>query len=294
MVETRVRIRELLASSGRALFTEDPLPGSLPGPAAGASLGIAWGPLSPEAMSRSPSVPPPTVAASTLVAPKVHIPVAGLVPSVASRACCLETGDVASWRVSQAKLPETTADGLVAPVTSPVVFRSTRTLSVSAVGLAASVVVITPPSLLISALVVTELLGPHPQAPSVALGMLLIVEAGLSGEAAVASVGPAPWLPVPGASVLAVPGVCLPLAGGVVLLLPGVGATVSHSVPCTSTAGVVPGVHLLAAIDAVSLDAVLSSPAAAVAVGTVLGPPAERVRFILENSMLFRSPMPQR
>lgn len=94
-------------------------------------------------------------------------------------------------------------------------------------------------------------------------------EAGLPVKGAVASMERAPLRPVPGAIVLAVPGACLPFAAGVVLLLPGVGTTLSHSVLCTSTAWVVPEVHLSGARDAVPMDAVMSS----VAVGTLLGPP---------------------
>lgn len=248
------------------------MPGGLRGPAAGAWLGVAWGPLSPAAVSGSPSVLPSTDAVSVLVIPKVHTPAAGVVPSMEPRNCCLATG-VASWRVSQGRFSETRADGPVVPMTFLAASTGIPALSVSTLGLSAWVVVLSLLSLLTIALFVIELLVPHIQTPSVVLDTPLVFEVGLSGTGTVALTEASTQMPVPAAAVPVVPGVCLPLAEAVAVLAPGVGATLSHSVPCPSVVWVGPGVHLLAAGDAVPKDVGVSTPVAAVAVGKVLEGP---------------------
>lgn len=105
---------------GAHLFTEDSLPGDLRVLAAGARLGVAWGPLVPAVMCISPPVLSSIDAVSVLGSSESHTPASGLVPPVASRACCVEAG-VVSWRPFQAELPEMEADGLVASGTSPAV-----------------------------------------------------------------------------------------------------------------------------------------------------------------------------
>lgn len=84
MVETGVRTREMFFSSGEALFMEDPFPRGLWGPDAGAWLGVAWGPLSPSAVSKSLSTLSSAAAVSKPLGPKVHTPADGIVPPVAA------------------------------------------------------------------------------------------------------------------------------------------------------------------------------------------------------------------
>lgn len=218
---------------GVYLFIEDPLPGSLRGPAAGSRLEVAWVSLYPAGVSRPPSVLPSADAISMLVGPKTHIPTAEVVPSAEPRACDLEAS-LAFWRVAHTCFSETRVEGLIVPMTVQSASRATLALSSSSLGLSASAVVAFLPSSLALALFATELLVPSIQTPSVVLDTSLIVEATLSGVGTVAQVEVSTWLNVPAATAPVVPGVCLPLAEAVLLLVSGVGATLSHPVPCLS------------------------------------------------------------
>lgn len=218
---------------GVYLFIEEPLPGSLRGPAAGSWLEVAWVSLYPAGVSRSPSVLPSADAISMLVGPKTHIPTAEVVPSAEPRACGLETSLV-SWRVVHTRFSETRVEGLIVPMTVQSASRATLALSSSSLGLSASAVVTSLPSSLAVDLFATELLVPSIQTPSVVLDTSLVVEATLSGVGTVAQVEVSTWLNVPAATAPVVPGVCLPLAEAVLLLVSGVGATLSHPVPCLS------------------------------------------------------------
>lgn len=251
---------------------EDSLPGGLRGPAPAAWIGVARALLSPAGTSRSPSALPSADAISTLVGSMVHTPAAEVSHSTEPGACGLET-DVSSRRVSHAHCFETRVDGLMVPMAFPAASRAVLSLSVSSPGRAASGVVVSLPSSLALAPFATELLVPHTQTPSVAVGTPPIVEAGLSGMGTVALTEPSTRLPVPGAAALVVAEVCLPLAEAALSRVPGVRAALSHPVPCLAIVWVVPGVHPLAATDVLPKGPLTSSPAAGVAVGLVLAGP---------------------
>lgn len=128
---------------GVYLFMEDPFPRGLWGPDAGAWLGVAWGPLSPSAVSKSLSTLSSAAAVSKPLGPKVHTPADGIVPAVKHRTRALET-DVASQRVSCNHFSETRADGLMVPMTFLAASRAILMLSVSSPGLSASGVICLP------------------------------------------------------------------------------------------------------------------------------------------------------
>lgn len=207
------------------------MPGGRRGPAARSWLGVAWGPLSPVGLSRSPLVLPSIDAISMMVGPKVHTPAAGVVPSMEPRSCGLETS-LASRRVSHTHFSETRVDGLEVPVIIQSASRPVLTLSASSLGLSASVVLASLPSSLALALFVTEPLAPHTQTPSVVLDMPLIAEAGLSGMEAVAQMVLSTWLTGSATTAPVVPGVRLLFAEAVLLLIPGVEPTLSHPASC--------------------------------------------------------------
>lgn len=244
---------------GGYLFTKDSLARGPRGPAARAWLGITCGPPSLAGVPRSPSPLPSTDAISMRVGSEVHTAAAGMVPSTEPRLCGSEA-DVSSWRGSHIHLSEARVDGLTLPAAVSVVPGVVLMLSVSSLGLSAPGVV-SLSLLLAVALVASELLVLHPRPRSVAPVVPLTVEAGLCTVGTVAQTEPSAWLPVPGASTAAAPGVCPPVAEAVVFLAPGVRATVSHPVLCLPVVWVFPRVHLLAAGgDAISKDPVMSSP----------------------------------
>lgn len=207
------------------------MPGGCRGPAARSWLGVAWRPLSPAGLSRSPFVLPSTDAISMLVGPKVHTPAAVVDPSMKPRACGLEAS-LASRRVSHTHFSETRVDGLEVSVIIQAASRPVLTLSASSLGLSASVVLVSLPSSLALALFATEPMVPHTQTPSVVLDMPLIAEARLSGMGTVAQIVLSTWLTGSATTAPVVPGVCLLVAEAVLLLIPGVRPTLSHPVSC--------------------------------------------------------------
>lgn len=207
------------------------MPGGCRGPAASSWLGIAWGPLSPAGLSRTPLVLSSTDAISMLVGPKVHTPAAGVDLSIEPRACGLETS-LASWRVSHTHFSETRVDGLEVPVIIQSAPRPVLTLSVSSLGLSASVVPVSLPSSLALALFATEPMVPRAQTPSVVLDMPPVAEARLSGMGTAAHIVLSTWLTGSAPTAPVVPGVCLLFAEAVLLLIPGVRPTLSHPGSC--------------------------------------------------------------
>lgn len=249
---------------GLYLFTEDPLPGGLRGPATRSWLGAVWGPLPPSVLPSADDI-------SVLLGPKAHTPAAPVVPSMEPRACGVET-KFAAWWVSHTHFSEASVDGPMVFMAVQSIARAILTLSASSLGLLASVVVSLPSSLA-PALFVAELPVPHSQSRSAVSGIPPTAEVGLSGIGMVAQLELSTWLTVPAAANPGVPWVCIPLAEAVVLLVSGVRATLSHSVPCLSIVWVVPGAHLLAAGEAVPKNLLTSSLAADVALGLGLGGP---------------------